>query len=265
MTSMRRRAAAKQALELVARFGIVSPDQIELEDIAFHFGADVVVGGLSGAVARMSRVGERTVIRVADTSDLGLKRFSMAHEIGHLLMHDGCMKTCDQADLENWRAKGEQEAEANAFAAELLMPSTLALRSCEVSPVSIKLIRSIAKDFRASITATAIRFVELTSEPCAVAHSGDGVIDWVIPNKHFGSWLLGKNDKLDSRTIASRLTRSGEIEQESHVPADAWIRSDNVVMKGGEWLHESSIRGHEGHVLSILWRDSMPDDDDIDD
>ncbi|MBK8591818.1 MAG: hypothetical protein IPN77_22385 [Sandaracinaceae bacterium] len=56
------------------------------------------------------------------------------------------MKTCDQADLE-WRAKGEQEAEANAFAAELLMPSTLALRSCEVSPVSIKLIRSPQKTF----------------------------------------------------------------------------------------------------------------------
>lgn len=264
MSLMKRRKAASKAGEIIAMFGFKSGHEIEIEDLASHFGAIVTSGSLTGAVARMSRIGDTTVIRVVENADPGRRRFSLAHELGHLVMHDGCMKTCSQADLESWRSIDEQESEANAFAAELLMPSTIARKACEVSPVSLKLIRSIASDFRTSITATAIRFVELTSEPCAVVYSGDGVIEWAIRNRHFGGVYLDKRAKLDRRTVAFRLSSSSLFEEEGHVPADAWIGSESLVMSGSEWLHESAIRGPNGRILSILWRDSMRDDEDDD-
>lgn len=59
------------------------------------------------------------------------QRFSIAHEIGHLLMHDNAEHVKVEKELEPrlfTRAEGVQsmeEKEANVFAAELLMPEDL--------------------------------------------------------------------------------------------------------------------------------------------
>jgi len=46
------------------------------------------------------------------------KRFSIAHEIGHLLFNS----SCNDSNGATYDGKGVSETEANAFAAELLMP-----------------------------------------------------------------------------------------------------------------------------------------------
>ena len=59
------------------------------------------------------------------------RRFTIAHELGHLLLHDGIPIRVDKTFRVNWRKGGNaqppdvEEIEANSFAANLLMPKTL--------------------------------------------------------------------------------------------------------------------------------------------
>jgi len=59
-------------------------------------------------------------------------RFTIAHEIGHHLLHsDGAAVLCRPADVDQVAAtERAREREANRFAAELLMPEGLVARIC---------------------------------------------------------------------------------------------------------------------------------------
>jgi hypothetical protein len=81
----------------------------------------------------------------------------------------------------------DPESEADVFAAELLMPDFLARRRCEVSPVSLEPVRALARDFGKSLCASAIRFVELTSERCAAVYSEHGKVSWAVVQPHLHS------------------------------------------------------------------------------
>ncbi len=79
----------------------------------------------------------RALIGVNSTHTPTRKRFTVAHEIGHLLLHEGEVLHVDQRngidlgfrikrrDLASSLGTDEEEQEANFFAAELLMPSSL--------------------------------------------------------------------------------------------------------------------------------------------
>lgn len=60
----------------------------------------------------------RTEIHYNDNQSWHRRRFSIAHEIGHLLFNS----TCAESDVSSYDASSLSEQEANAFAAELLMP-----------------------------------------------------------------------------------------------------------------------------------------------
>lgn len=73
--------------------------------------------------------GEPPVIGVNSATSANRQRFTIAHELGHLLCgHDGQTLILDRTVQVNWRdrtsgaATDRQEIEANAFAAALLMP-----------------------------------------------------------------------------------------------------------------------------------------------
>lgn len=75
---------------------------------------------------------ERFVIELAESKPESRKRFSIAHELGHLFLHMGYLldpdawdKTGDYKDAVYFRfGYGSEEAEANEFAAAFLMPES---------------------------------------------------------------------------------------------------------------------------------------------
>ena len=84
--------------------------------------------GFEGALVDARRKGNGWGIAFADTiATPGRVRFTIAHEFGHFLMHrdeapDGGFQ-CSQGDMGNWDYENSrQEAEANRFAARILMP-----------------------------------------------------------------------------------------------------------------------------------------------
>ena len=66
----------------------------------------------------------RTLIGVNSTHPATRQRFTLAHEIAHLKLHEGQAVFIDHLVRVNWRdgTSAREEVEANAFAAELLMP-----------------------------------------------------------------------------------------------------------------------------------------------
>jgi Zn-dependent peptidase ImmA (M78 family) len=124
---------------------------------------------ISGFVAR--RPGMPPVIGVNSAHPMTRQRFTIAHEIGHLVMHVGQPLIVDKLVRVNLRRAAlpstSVEIEANRFAAALLMPEALLRREFERlaskrQPVHVDaLIDSLAKSFAVSSQAMRIRLNEL--------------------------------------------------------------------------------------------------------
>jgi Zn-dependent peptidase ImmA (M78 family) len=124
------------AERLIASNGVKAAP-VPVEQLASALGAVVrrepAEDDLSGFLMR-AVVGRRAVIGVNSTHHPNRQRFTIAHEIGHLLLHDGDKIHVDrtgQVYQVNLRSDASSagtdvdEIEANAFAAELLMPGNL--------------------------------------------------------------------------------------------------------------------------------------------
>jgi Zn-dependent peptidase ImmA (M78 family) len=89
---------------------------------------------LSGALIR---TGNETVIGVNSSHHQNRQRFTIAHELGHFLLHKGIQMHVDEdfrvnlRDGQSSRATSQEEIEANRFAAELLMPTEFIRRDVE--------------------------------------------------------------------------------------------------------------------------------------
>lgn len=63
------------------------------------------------------------IIFVEDSEPSVRKKFTIAHEIGHFLLHDGARNRLDTINYDD--DESEDETEANYFAASLLMPEKM--------------------------------------------------------------------------------------------------------------------------------------------
>ena len=121
---------------------------------------------LSGEIRKIGE--EDYKISVKESEFYYRKRFTMAHELGHFLLHkdkigDGvndtpAYRTSNADDLFNPRITSEHEAEANAFAAALLMPKeAVEYYYCEEK----KSLKEMSIIFQASEKALEIRIKNL--------------------------------------------------------------------------------------------------------
>jgi hypothetical protein len=247
----RARAAAKELLE---RYAIEEPKHLVLEGLAADLGVTVVRGELSGAVARLARVGDRARIRVASrVTNVGRQRFSVAHELGHfVLKHDGAaLAGCHERSMFDYKGESK-ESEANLFAVELLLPEKLVRRRCDVSPVDLRPVQKLADDFETSITATAIRFVEFSPERCALVYSETGRVRWTRKSDSFWFRLIGWGQPLEPASLAIDFFRKGAVAEEpEEVRGDAWIESSSG--RAPEVVEHSMAIPSLGAVVSLLW------------
>ncbi len=121
------------------------------------------------------------------------RRFTIAHELGHFLMpsHKGNQQ-CTAADLRETRrdtVHQRQEAEANRFAAGLLMPKPWFCKDMDgLGDADVTHVQTLAKRYGTSLEATSNRYIELTDDCCAFVFAKDNVIRYVRPTKDFPLW-----------------------------------------------------------------------------
>lgn len=163
-----------RARQLIADHQISQPPA-RVEQLAEALGFQIARHRFDGPESGFAlRDGKRSIIGVNIQTSRRRQRFTIAHELGHLLMHEGRPLTVDQAvlrvDLRNEvssMATDLQEIEANTFAATLLMPeevvldyTTVLMRSnTEISRDD--LITKLARTFDVSVEAMGYRLISL--------------------------------------------------------------------------------------------------------
>jgi hypothetical protein len=185
---------------------------------------------------------------------VGRKRFSVAHEIGHLELGHAKQQdfVCTDKDMVAGLNDASKESEANAFAGELLLPTRLVAKTCDVAEVTFDPIRNLAGEFRTSLTATALKFVRLCPEMCALAYSKDGKVKWVAKSDDF--WPYIPVDKpLDNKTLAYGYFVGRDFHDDpEEIDADAWL--DCSESRGIDEIMEHSVAMPSlESVLSLLW------------
>ena len=245
--------AKKTAAGLIDFYGISTPEEIRLEDIAFDKNVRVVEGGIEGASARLISAGDSAVIRVGSEERYPYKkRFSIAHELGHFLLKHGhsLHRICGEDDLLDWYG-GSEEAQANAFAGELLLPKKILEPYCDVDDVSFDVVREISNRFQASLTPTATRFVENCPEKCALVFSRDNKIVWFKTSLDW-NYFLDAGYRLETNCYAALFYRGEHCPNEQReVPGYAWIGRNSP-----DYLIEHTICSRVGgYTMTLLWEE----------
>lgn len=258
------------AYKLINELKITQKDLLHhLDEIAYARGALVVEGDLRASEARLNTVGKPAIITVSrNIANANRKRFSVAHELGHLELHRRQITLCTSADMSEWSVSvGSErvEIEANEFAAAFLMPEQFFRSLCDEEP-SLEYFSEIADRFHVSLTAAAIRYCEFTPEPVAIVFSQDNYIKWFRASKAFEELELFVNvrGRVYSGTRAAFFFQGKPIPQTpKHIAADAWLRTGNYhsdfMVQEQSWPVDS-ING----VLTLLWADEDPEDDEYD-
>lgn len=100
-------------------------------------------------------------------------RFTFAHELGHYFIdhHRNTLKSGQSLSYDkdlNFFTNNPIEQEANHFATHLLMPKERFMKQALHQEIGINNITELAKQFKTSITATAIHFQSIVEHPCGL-------------------------------------------------------------------------------------------------
>jgi len=244
---------SKRASSIIHERNIRYPSEIYVRDIAMSLGALVRERELQGCEARLVRKGDIGIISVNSLiPEEGRKRFAIAHEIGHFILHKGTqLILCSEEDMHVWKESKIQEMEANEFAASLLMPYEFIIKFIRIGQPTLDMISEIAKAFRTTLTATTFRYVSISKEPCALVVSKDGIIRWYKKSDSF-NFHVKVGEKLSFDTYAFDYFDGVNLPEEpDSVPARAWLAGE--IDEEAELFEQSLSLGSYGVVLSLLW------------
>src|ERR1044072_1141900 len=150
------------AIKLLEELGITEPADINIEAIAEHCDATVIYHPLKGSAAGMLGFGKRAFITVGSESRRERQRFSAAHELGHWMIHRGKVASfvCQAEVFANEWVTDNRERRANRYPADLLLPSHMFEPRAKNHEITFTTVDLLAREFKTSLTATAIRLVE---------------------------------------------------------------------------------------------------------
>jgi len=163
------RARAREVLEACH----VKQAPVDVAEIALNLGLDVREGDFEGRISGfLYQDGARTVIGINRSHGSARRRFTLAHEIGHYMLHSRTTTFVDHAtpptvlrrDARSSDGTDAREVEANSFAAELLMPADFIALDFETVDLDIDpetLIQEFARRYDVSVQAMTIRLVRL--------------------------------------------------------------------------------------------------------
>jgi hypothetical protein len=244
-------SAAERLLKSLA---IETPDEIDLEVIAWQMGiAAIKYRKLDGCEARIVGRRGRAIVSVREGVRPTRQRFSICHELGHWHHHRGQFLCCKTSDIGEGAKDVAQakEAVANRFASDLLLPSYL-LRPVVsgAASVDVKTVEQVAELFKASLTASAIKLIQIIATPSMlVCHSRLGK-KWHFPGPSVPRTWSPKVE-IDQASPGFGMLFQNRLNQPTprRVSAHAWFDRRDA---DGFDVWEQSFKTIEGEVLTIL-------------
>lgn len=172
------------------------------EKFVEHFGISVKDSRASGSDGWCLQLHGHAIIRVSSCLSNNAKRFTLAHEIAHLIL--GIPATFGETFEEMIASDKYEERLVNDLAAELLMPLREAKRDFNEPPIVAAALRRFAKRAGVSELSAAIRVCNLVEElgltnASVVSFSGDDV-----------RWQWSKTLRMTTETAVDLLVEARE-------------------------------------------------------
>ncbi|GAB3464418.1 ImmA/IrrE family metallo-endopeptidase [Massilia terrae] len=214
-------------------YGIDTPDEIDLDAIAADRGIIIKKRRLQGADARLVATPTAGIITVSSASSEQRQRFSIGHELGHWERdkHSGRMNLCSKADLapNNQEAK-TSEAQANLFAADLILPPYLVGPRVADKDSSMNTVLEVAQEFRASREATSIRLMRLAQKPVAVMVYSRTRRRWYLYNSQWPHYIYPASQVHHDSPSMDLLYQGspGEKTRDQKEPATRWLTGEKT-------------------------------------
>ncbi|MBC7415542.1 MAG: ImmA/IrrE family metallo-endopeptidase [Herminiimonas sp.] len=240
---------------IISDLGIDSPEDVDVDAIAFDAGLEVIYEPTVGCEATLVGFENRGIATINPGPVVGRRRFSVAHEIGHWHLHRGRSFKCRVDDADNNLASSQPlEKEADTFASHLLMPGPLFNPRVDSGKYpDFDVLADIATQFKTSLMATFIRLATCNRLPVVVACYGNDGRRWTLFAKDIPKrWFLKR--KVDEDSFAYDLLKSGkERRQHGKQSADAWFENDDA---GNFELSEQCVASFGGRALVVLYLES---------
>jgi Zn-dependent peptidase ImmA (M78 family) len=160
------------------------------------------------------------------------KRFIIAHELGHMFLHYSQLYTNCRSIKEiipHQKSNTGIEYEANCFAGELLVPSSILWRELQKKEIDFDLVSKIASTFCASMTATAIRCVENSSSQSEllICYRNGQKLWWTSGNP---SWTNAEIPEISPERSAYDHCIHADAKRAAHVRSNGiWEQFEGVV------------------------------------
>jgi len=244
------------ALRLLDRLGIQGkPD---LAQIAERIGLrieEVDAQAFEGSLVR-ALSGPKGIIAIKKTiREPTRKRFTIAHEIGHYIIpgHRTLENVCTTGMVETWLENLlKPESQANEFAVELLLPARNVRGPLRLGDPSLDTIARVANQFETSLTATALRFINLTDLACAVVWSERNRARWYRKSKGL-PFYLPKEILPCEGSHASRVAKGRDGQKDfAQVSSETWLDHRDADRVERVLEHSVQLPNYDA-VLTLLW------------
>ncbi|TSE29882.1 ImmA/IrrE family metallo-endopeptidase [Tepidimonas charontis] len=235
--------------------------------------------GFEGLLAANKKRTKWMILYNSAASSVGRQRFTVAHEFGHYLLHrhERQAFACGSSDIETageGRGSRDIEKEADEFATALLMPLDDFRRQVDGQTVSFDLLGHCADRYGVSLTAAAIRWLEIAPQRAVLVASRDDHMLWAASNEaafKSGAFFATRRHTIELPQSALAHSRNGAGTPQTHVTrAQVWFPREPADMPLTEM---TVVAGNYGYALTLLvmpeaerrWRRRDEDEEPVED
>lgn len=165
----------------------------------------------------------------------GRQNFTLAHEFGHLLLHRSLRDEFHCGEKQVLGLTGDDlEKQANRFASQLMLPNNLVRAVADSADFSLDALKVLANRTGASLTATALAVIGMSSKPIGFVVVRDGFIKWGRASENgFRRGLCFRSG--NAVPLGSAASFEGEDEDQIFdrgPPVEGWSVEDSWIEQG---------------------------------
>lgn len=244
---------------------------VPIEELAEAVGIREIKGmdidGFQGAlVANPEKSSGIIIVQQATREDR--RRFTIGHELGHFLIpYHGWDVRCTKADMAVQRSSDPVkhiEAEANRFAASLLMPKPYYLKHMrQLGNADLAHIMELKRLYQTSVEAAINRYAELTDDTCAFVMSKDGIVRYVRPTRDFPRLAIRRQMPLPAGSFSVDMPAMPLRKPSRWCEIDGTVWLDVPDGQRAPRLLEQAMRQSGGYQITLLFLDEIEDEAEV--
>lgn len=236
-------------------------------DIAIKKGIDIAeidMKGIEGFLLRERDGNNARVCISKNITNKGRNNFTLAHELGHFSIptHRNTKFECTSQYLSPFHKKPVIEVEANRFASELLLPEPLLRPLIHQFKPDFDDINELAQICDTSLTATTIKYLSLTHEPCALIATSHNRVEWSKRSSSF-NYYTENGTPVAKGTLTESYTYKGVQQVAAQkTAASLWLEGKGINRESALFEHCISMPNYK-IILTILWFADLENEDEI--